>query len=150
MFSMATVKLGFGLPSRPNTGRPFSRAFLLNASSCAPLKKPPPNPVVRSDAKLSVLIHVDVKRLHYQKAEGRNNNALTIATALFDHDGRFISGNEKILNMHLKGDTLAHKLDPGVTVKSGFDVKAGSYLVRLVLRDAQGLLSGESAAVEIL
>jgi VWFA-related protein len=40
------------------------------------------------DAKLSVLIHVDVKRLHYQKVEGRNNNALTIATALFDHDGR--------------------------------------------------------------
>jgi hypothetical protein len=51
--------------------------------------------------------------------------------------------------MHLKDDTLAHKLDPGVTVKNGFDVKAGSYLVRLVVRDAQGLLSAESAAIEI-
>jgi VWFA-related protein len=101
------------------------------------------------DAKLSALIHVDVKRLHYQRTEGRNNNELTIATALFDHNGRFISGNKKILTMHWTDETLEHKLDSGITMKTGFDVKPGSYLVRLVVRDAEGLISAENAAVEI-
>jgi VWFA-related protein len=101
------------------------------------------------DAKLSVLVHVDVKRLHFQKAEGRNNNDLTIVAALFDHNGGFISGNEKILTMHWKDDTLEHKLDRGVTLKTSFDVKPGSYLVRLVVRDKQGLVSAENGAIEI-
>ncbi len=101
------------------------------------------------DAKLSVLVHVDVKRLHYVKAEGRNNKDLTIAAALFDHNGSFIKGNEKIFEMHLKDDTLDRKVDNGVTLKTSFDVKPGSYLVRLVVRDNEGLLSAENGAIEI-
>jgi len=101
------------------------------------------------DAKLSVLVHVDVKRLHFVKAEGRNNKDLTIAAALFDRNGSFIKGNEKILEMHLKDDTLDRKVDNGVTLKTSFDVKPGSYLVRLVVRDNEGLLSAENGAIEI-
>ena len=44
MFSLATVTAGFGFPLASRTGRPRSSAFLLNANSCAPLKKPPPKP----------------------------------------------------------------------------------------------------------
>jgi len=101
------------------------------------------------DAKLAVLVHVDVKRLHFHKAEGRNNNALTIASGLFDRNGTFITGMEKIVTMRLKDETLEHKVDSGVTVKTSFDVKPGSYLVRLVVRDAEGQLSAENGAVEI-
>jgi len=101
------------------------------------------------DAKLSVMVHVDVKRMHFQKTGGRNNNDLTIAAALFDRNGSFISGNEKILEMHWKDDTLEHKLDRGVTLKSSFDVKPGSYLVRLVVRDSEGLIAAENGPIEI-
>lgn len=101
------------------------------------------------DAKLSVLVHVDVKRMHFQKAEGRNNDNLTIVAALFDRNGSFIRGDEKILEMRWKDETLEHKLDRGVTLKSSFDVKPGSYLVRLVVRDTEGLLSAENGAIEI-
>ncbi len=102
-----------------------------------------------TDAKLSVLVHVDVKRIRFQRAEGRNNNDLTIASALFDRNGTFVVGNEKILEMHLKDETLESKLDRGVTLKTSFDVKPGSYLVRLVVRDAEGLLSAQNGAIEI-
>ncbi|HXW91299.1 MAG TPA: VWA domain-containing protein [Terriglobales bacterium] len=101
------------------------------------------------DAKLSVLVHVDVKRMHFRKAEGRNNNNLTIVAALFDRNGSFITGNEKILEMRLKDETLERRLPSGFTMKTSFDVKPGSYLVRLVVRDTEGLLSAENGAIEI-
>jgi VWFA-related protein len=39
------------------------------------------------DATLVVLAHVDVKRLHFRKVEGRNNNVLTCVSALFNRNG---------------------------------------------------------------
>jgi VWFA-related protein len=101
------------------------------------------------DAKLAVLVHVDVKRMHFHKAEGRNQGNLTVVSGLFDRNGKFITGNQKIIDMHLKDDTLANKLGNGITVKSSFDVKPGSYLVRLVVRDAEGQLSAANGAIEI-
>jgi hypothetical protein len=58
-------------------------------------------------------------------------------------------GNQKTLEMHLKDDTLENKLSSGITIKSSFDVKPGSYLVRLVVRDAEGQLSAANGAIEI-
>jgi len=102
------------------------------------------------DAKLTVLAHVDVRRLHFRKAEGRNRNDLTVASALFDRNGNFVQGSEKILEMRLKDETLQNRLGSGITLKASFDVKRGSYLVRLVVRDTEGqLMSAENGAVEI-
>jgi VWFA-related protein len=101
------------------------------------------------DAKLAVLVHVDVKRLHFRKAEGRNNDNLIIVAALFDHNGGFITGNEKTVELRLKDETLERKVESGVTLKTSFDVKPGSYLVRLVVRDTEGLISAENGVIEI-
>jgi len=101
-------------------------------------------------AKLVVLAHVDVKRLRFRKLEGRNNNVLTCVSAVFNRNGNFVQGTEKTVTMNLKDDTLQHKLDSGITLKTSFDVKPGSYLVRLVVRDAEGqLMSAENGTVEI-
>jgi VWFA-related protein len=102
------------------------------------------------DATLVVLAHVDVKRLHFRKVEGRNNNVLTCVSALFNRNGNFVQGIEKTVTMNLKDETLDHKLASGLTLKTSFDVKPGSYLVRLVVRDAEGqLMSAENGTVEI-
>jgi VWFA-related protein len=101
------------------------------------------------EAKLTVLVHVDVKHLHFRKAEGRNRNDLTVVSGLFDRNGSFITGTEKVVEMRLKDDTLERKLESGFTLKSSFDVKPGSYLVRLVVRDTEGQLSAENGAIEI-
>ena len=101
------------------------------------------------DAKLSVLVRLDVQHLHYRKADGRNNNSLTIVSAVFDRNGNFVTGNQKTLQMHWKDETLDTKLASGVTLKSSFDVKPGSYLVRLVVRDDEGQLAAQNGAIEI-
>jgi VWFA-related protein len=102
------------------------------------------------DAKLVVIAHVDVKRLHFRKVEGRNDNVLTCVSALFNRDGHFVQGTQKVVTMHWKDETLERKLDSGITLKTSFDVKPGSYLVRLVVRDTEGqLMSAENGSVEI-
>jgi hypothetical protein len=101
------------------------------------------------NAKLTVLIHIDARRLHFSKAEGRNLNKVTAVSGLFDRNGRFISANEQILDMHLKDDTLANRLGSGVILKSSFEVKPGGYLVRLVVRDVEGQISATNEAIEI-
>src|SRR5262249_35775403 len=53
-------------------------------------------------AKLTVLAHVDVKQLRFRKVDGRNNSALTIVSAVFDRNGNFVTGMQKLLELHLK------------------------------------------------
>jgi VWFA-related protein len=101
-------------------------------------------------AKLSILARVDVRQLRFQKADGRNMDKLTVVSGIFDRNGNFISGMEKTVDMRLKDDTLAHRLDHGITVRSGFDVTPGSYFVRLVVRDSEGQrMAALNGAVEI-
>jgi len=101
------------------------------------------------EARLSVLVKLDVPRLHYRKANGRNNNNLTVVSALFDRNGNYVTGVQKVVQMHWKDETLSSKVASGVTVKTSFDVKPGSYVVRLVVRDDEGQLAAQNGAIEI-
>ena len=102
------------------------------------------------NAKLTVVAHVDVKGLHFRKADGRNRDDLTVVSALFNRNGDYIQGSKKVLEMRLKDETLEHKLGSGITMRTSFDVKPGGYLVRLVVRDAEDRqMSAQSGAVEI-
>jgi hypothetical protein len=52
--------------------------------------------------------------------------------------------------MRLRDETLENRLGSGLTVRTSFDVKPGSYMIRLVVRDAEGqLMAAENGAVEI-
>jgi hypothetical protein len=92
----------------------------------------------QTQARLAVLTRVDVKGIHFRKAEGRSRDNLTFATAIFDENGNFVTGGEKIVEMRLLDPTLDRLSRSGFTVKSSFDIKPGTYLVRLVVRDAEG------------
>jgi hypothetical protein len=102
------------------------------------------------DAKLAVLAHVDVQHLKFRKEGARNRDDLTVVCALFDRNGNFISAMEKTIEMRLKDATLADKLGNGITIRTNFDVKTGSYVIRLVVRDAEGqLMAARNGSVEI-
>jgi VWFA-related protein len=104
----------------------------------------------QDDAKVAVLVRVDVRPLRFRKAEGRNRNDLRIVSALFDRNGNYVIGNDKLLELRLRDETLENRLRSGITVKTNFDVKPGSYLVRMVVRDTEGqLMAAENGAVEI-
>jgi hypothetical protein len=71
--------------------------------------------------------------------------------AVFDANGNFIAGTQKTLQLRLRDETV-RGLDqkPPVTIDSNFDMQPGAYLVRLVVRDAEGQqLTAENAGVQI-
>jgi VWFA-related protein len=101
-------------------------------------------------AKLSILARVDVKQLRFRKSDGRNNDTLTVVGGVFDRNGNYVAGTQKVLEMKLKDQTLESLPATGVTIKSIVDVAPGSYVVRLVVRDSEGqLMSAQNSVVEI-
>jgi VWFA-related protein len=104
----------------------------------------------QADARLAVLTHLDVKGMRFRKALGRNNDQLTIVTGIFDENGQYVTGGEKIIDMKLLDTTYDRLSRSGFIVKSSFDVKPGTYLVRLVVRDAEGAqMAARNGAVVI-
>jgi VWFA-related protein len=101
-------------------------------------------------AKLAVLAHLEMNKLRFRKADGRNYNTLTVVSGIFDRNGNYLQGIAKTIEFRLKDDTLENRMSQGVTVRTSFDVKPGTYMVRLVVRDSEGqLMSAANGAVEI-
>jgi VWFA-related protein len=104
----------------------------------------------QTDARLSVVSHVDVKGMRFRKADGRNMDDLIVATAIFDENGNYITGGEKILQMKLLDPTYDRLSRTGIMVKSSFEIKPGKYMVRQVVRDSEGAqMAARNGAVVI-
>jgi len=89
-------------------------------------------------AHLSVVSKIDVRGIHFRKTDGRNFDNLTVATVVFDENGNFVTGGEKILEMRLLDKTYDRITHTGLLMKSSFDLKPGKYVVRQVIRDSEG------------
>ncbi|MEO8597039.1 MAG: VWA domain-containing protein [Candidatus Solibacter sp.] len=106
--------------------------------------------VTDDKARISVLVKVEVKRLKFRREDDRNCNELTIVAGLFDRNGVYATGNQKRIDMRLLDETVEKRLGTGLTVRSSFDVKPGTYSVRLVVRDAEGqLMTAQNGTVDI-
>lgn len=104
----------------------------------------------QAGARLSVLTRLDVKGVRFRKALGLNKDQLTILTGIFDENGQYVTGVEKIIDMKLRDVTFERLSHSGLLVKSSFDVKPGTYLVRFVVRDAEGTqMAARNGAVVI-
>jgi hypothetical protein len=102
------------------------------------------------DATLSALAKVDVKKLAFHKEGDRNRNDITVITGLFDNDGNFINGSQKVVEMRLLDETLEKRAGSGISVKNSFAVHPGRYVVRMVVRDSEGeAMAAQSSLVEI-
>jgi VWFA-related protein len=101
-------------------------------------------------ATIAVLAHLDLKRIHFRKADGRNVDKVTVVSGLFDRNGNFVTGLTKTIEFHLKDDTLQSRLSQGLTIRTSLNTKPGIYMVRLVVRDDEGqLMSAANGAVDI-
>jgi len=90
------------------------------------------------DAKLKITSHLDIHQLHLRKVEDRNRNDVTLVCALFDGNGNYVQGVQKVVELRLKDENVEHHRGQGLTVNSVFDVKRGAYMVRVVARDGEG------------
>jgi VWFA-related protein len=101
-------------------------------------------------ARIGLVTKIDLKALHFRKADGVNKNSLTIVAAVFDHNGNVVKGVERKLDINLKDATFEERLNSGVTVRLALNVTPGSYVVRVVLRDQEGkMMTARNRTVEI-
>ena len=101
-------------------------------------------------AQLTVLARIDVRKLHFRKVDDRNGDDVMVVYAIFDRNGNYLQGVTKKVQMRLKNDTLATKVNSGISVRSDFKVGPGTYVIRLVVRDAEGqMMAARNGAVEI-
>jgi VWFA-related protein len=101
-------------------------------------------------ARVTVVASIDLKQLRFRMDGDRHRNDLTLVAALFDRNGNWITGSQKLVEMRLKDATLERPSASGFTIRTTFDVKPGAYLVRLVVRDAEGQqMAAQNGTVEI-
>ncbi len=93
-------------------------------------------------AHLTVVTHVGMGELRFRKVDERNQDTLTITTAIFDQNGNMLAGLQRVLDMRLKDATLERVNKTGLNVKLSFDLQPGPFLVRTVVRDSEGAQMG--------
>jgi hypothetical protein len=72
-------------------------------------------------------------------ADGKHYNQLNIATVIFDDNGNYLTNGGKIVELRLLDSAFERWCSTGLTVKSGFELKPGKYLIRQVVRDSEEL-----------
>jgi VWFA-related protein len=101
-------------------------------------------------ARLSVLAHVDMKNIHFVSAEDRHKDNLTVVAGVFDRNGNFIGGFQRLIEMNLRDQTLETVQSQGITVRTNFDVTPGIYTIRVVVRDSEGqTMAARNGSVQI-
>ena len=97
-----------------------------------------------TDARVTVLTHIDLHSLRFRKDAGRNFDKLTVVTVLFDQDGHEVDAQKKILEFQTHDGVLEKYLQSGVTLNGRFNLKPGKYRVRTVLKESE---SGQLASL---
>jgi hypothetical protein len=106
--------------------------------------------VNEAEVRLAVLTHLDLSPVRFRKEQDRHLDKLTFLTVLFDQDGKYVMGKERVVDFRLRDATLAKLTQTGITLKTEFDLKPGTYMVRQIVRDFEaGQLSGLNRTVEI-
>ncbi len=103
------------------------------------------------EAKLTVRCRIDLKHVHFRKADGRNRNTLTIVSGIFDSNGEYVSGIKRTVDLNLMDETLTKLMNSGVAVNTDHTVVApGTYVVRLIVRDSEGqMMSAVNGTVAV-
>jgi len=100
--------------------------------------------------ELTVTGHLDGGTLQFRKVADRNNDTVTVVAGLFDSSGNYISGIQRVVELHLRDQTLQGFERSGMTIKEVFNVAPGRYVVRMVVRDAEGkTMAARNKGVEI-
>jgi hypothetical protein len=102
-----------------------------------------------SQGKLSAIAHFGIGGIRFVNKDGHNRSSLTATVSLFDAGGNYLKGVQDVVNLDFADDKLAAAIASGDAVRADFDTPAGSYVVRLVLRDNDGHMSATSSLVDV-
>ena len=94
-----------------------------------------------ADSQLTLLLHIDLKNLPFQKSDSLNHAALTFSFAFFDANGTLLSLLKQDLPLAFSDTELRARLSHGIDIKSNFALKPDAQFLRIVLRTPQGQTS---------
>ena len=102
------------------------------------------------ESTVSVATKIDVRNLPFRKEAGINRDDVILVVGLFDSDGNYVKGTQKILELRLRDETLEGQLAKGFIVNNSFTAPPGTYLLRVVAHDSEGQnLTSQSSSVTI-
>ena len=91
-----------------------------------------------TSAELTVESRLNLKGVKFRETADRNTDTLTVVTGLFDQDGHYVKGVQRVIELKLREQTLERLLSSGMAVEETFDLAPGRYVVRVVVRDSEG------------
>jgi VWFA-related protein len=101
-------------------------------------------------AELAVVARIKAEGLRFRRANDRNNDQVTVVSAVYDSNGNFIKGIQRVITLRLRDQSLASLESAGIVVKEDFKVAPGRYVVRLVVRDSEGrTMAAQNGGIEI-
>lgn len=101
-------------------------------------------------ARVSVITKIDIRPLHFVKADGREKDSLTIVAGVFDRNGNLVTAIQKTVDMKLKEENFQQHLNNGILLKTSLDIPPGDYVVRVILRDQEGrMMTARNRVVQI-
>jgi VWFA-related protein len=86
-----------------------------------------------TEARLSVMAHLDAHAVHFRKEGDRNRVSLKMVCAAFDRDGNLVDGTQRNVDLLLRDSTLAHLLSAGLNIRGQLKVSVGTYALRVVV-----------------
>ncbi|HWF09238.1 MAG TPA: VWA domain-containing protein [Bryobacteraceae bacterium] len=89
-------------------------------------------------AQLTVTSKLDLRAVKFRSSGDRNTDTITVVTGLFDQDGHYVKGLERVIDLRLRDQTLEKLTSTGLPVQETFDLTPGRYVVRVVVRDSEG------------
>ena len=103
-----------------------------------------------SETKLTIVAKVDITKLHYRKADGKNSDDVEVVCGLFDRNGGYIEGVSNTITLRLVENVAFNRENGIVPVRAEFKVAPGVYAIRLVARDSEGeMMTAQNNSVEI-
>lgn len=86
--------------------------------------------------QLSLLTKVNVSRLEFLTEDDRRKNSLSLVVAAFDENDKWIDGIERVIDFNLLEPSYAALVQYGLNAKVDFNLPAGRYKVRTIVRES--------------
>jgi hypothetical protein len=85
---------------------------------------------------VGVQTRIDVRKIHFQKRENRNQNVFNIVTVVYDANKRFVDGRETQIDFNLSDPNYKNVMQEGLKSQANFRLESGNYTIKIVVREA--------------
>jgi VWFA-related protein len=100
--------------------------------------------------QVTVRTHINIQKLPFNVQNDRHVQKLTFVAALFDAQGKFITGKQAEMELALKPGNFEHFSGTGINGVMQLEAPPGSYHLRVVVQEAMhGNMSATSKELEI-